>query len=103
MLAHSLSPKSFVITKSLITFCLSPHLKYEEHLDSVKNAKEQEKVSNEMKVLMEEINDTEANHDKLIKISESLNNYFVSCVKKAEFEKEMTQVSSLISKANTLK
>ena len=56
-----------------------------------------------MKGLMEEINDTEANHDKLIKISESLDNDFVSCVRKAEFEKEMTQVSSLISKANTLK
>ena len=45
----------------------------------------------------------EANREKLIKIRESLNNYFVFCVKKAEFEKEMTQVSSLVSKANTVK
>ena len=52
---------------------------------------------------MEDINDSEANREKLIKIRESLNNYFVFCVKKAEFEKEMTQVSSLDSKANTLK
>ena len=52
---------------------------------------------------MEDINDSEANREKLIKIRESLNNYFVFCVKKAEFEKEMTRVSSLDSKANTLK
>ena len=52
---------------------------------------------------MEDINDAEANREKLIKIRGSLNNYFVFCVKKAEFEKEMTQVSSLDSKANTLK
>lgn len=50
---------------------------------------------------MEEINDAEANLEKLIKIIESLGNDFVSCVKKAEFEKDMTQVSNLISKANT--
>ena len=54
-----------------------------------------------MKVFMEEINDAEANLEKLIKIIESLGNDFVSCVKKAEFEKGMTQVSNLISKANT--
>lgn len=54
-----------------------------------------------MKVFMEEINDAEANLEKLIKIIESLGNDFVSCVKKAEFEKDMTQVSNLISKANT--
>lgn len=51
---------------------------------------------------MEEISDAEANREKLIKISESPDNEFVSCVKKAELEKDMTQVSSLISKANTL-
>lgn len=50
---------------------------------------------------MEEINDAEANLEKLIKIIESLDNDFVSCVKKADFEKDMTQVSNLISKANT--
>ena len=50
---------------------------------------------------MEEINDAEANLEKLIKIIESLDNDFVSCVKKAGFEKDMTQVSNLISKANT--
>lgn len=54
-----------------------------------------------MKVFMEEINDAEANLEKLIKIIESRGNDFVSCVKKAEFEKDMTQVSNLISKANT--
>ena len=54
-----------------------------------------------MKVFMEEINDAEANLEKLIKIIESLGNDFVSRVKKAEFEKDMTQVSNLISKANT--
>ena len=54
-----------------------------------------------MKVFMEEINDAEANLEKLIKIIESLGNDFISCVKKAEFEKDMTQVSNLISKANT--
>lgn len=54
-----------------------------------------------MKVFMEEINDAEANLEKLIKIIESLDNDFVSCVKKADFEKDMTQVSNLISKANT--
>ena len=52
---------------------------------------------------MEEIRDAEANREKLIKISESPDNEFVSCVKKAELEKDMTQVSSLISKANILK
>ena len=52
---------------------------------------------------MEEISDAEANREKLIKISESPGNEFVSCVKKAELEKDMTQVSSLISKANILK
>lgn len=52
---------------------------------------------------MEEISDAEANREKLIKISESPDNEFVSCVKKAELEKDMTQVSSLISKANILK
>ena len=52
---------------------------------------------------MEEISDAEANPEKLIKISESPDNEFVSCVKKAELEKDMTQVSSLISKANILK
>ena len=50
---------------------------------------------------MEEISDAEANLEKLIKIIESLDNDFVSCVKKAEFEKDMTQVFQLISKANT--
>lgn len=50
---------------------------------------------------MEEISDPEANLEKLIKIIESLDNDFVSCVKKAGFEKDMTQVSNLISKANT--
>ena len=52
---------------------------------------------------MEKISDAEANREKLIKISESPDNEFVSCVKKAELEKDMTQVSSLISKANILK
>ena len=52
---------------------------------------------------MEEISDAEANREKLIKISESPDNEFVSCVKEAELEKDMTQVSSLISKANILK
>ena len=72
MLVHSPSPESFVITKPLITFCLSVHRKYQELLKSVKNVKEHEKVSNEMKNLMEEVNDTEANHEKLVKIIESL-------------------------------
>ena len=51
MLAHSLSPESFVIIKPLITSCPNAHKKYKEHLESVKNAKEQEKVSKEMKSL----------------------------------------------------
>ena len=58
----------------------------------MKNAKEQEKVTDEIKVHMEEINDAEANREKLIKISESLDHDFVSCVKKTENEKDMTQV-----------
>ena len=52
---------------------------------------------------MEKINDAEANRKKFIKINESLDNDFVSCVKKVKFEKDMTQASSLIPKANTLK
>ena len=52
---------------------------------------------------MEEINNAEANCEKLIKVSESLDTDFISFVKKAEFEKDMTQVSNLISKANMLK
>ena len=51
MLAHSLSPESFVIIKPLITSCPNAHKKYKGHLESVKNAKEQEKVSKEMKSL----------------------------------------------------
>ena len=101
MLAHSLSPESFVITKPLISSYLSAHRKYQKYLESVKNAKEQDKVSNEMKVQMEKINDTEANREKMIKISESLDNDFASCVKKVEFEKNMIQVSGF--KANKLK
>ena len=68
----------------------------------MKNAEEQENLLKELKVLMEGINDAEANREKLIKISESPDNDFVSCVKKTELEKDMTQVSSLISKANIL-
>ena len=56
-----------------------------------------------MKVFMEETNDAKVNCGKLIKISETLENDFVSCVKEAEFEKQVTQVSSVISKTNTLK
>ena len=52
---------------------------------------------------MEEINNAEANCEKLIKVSESLDTDFISFVKKAEFEKDMTQVSNLISKASMLK
>ena len=37
MLAHSLSPDLFVITKLLITFCFSADRKCEEHFESVKN------------------------------------------------------------------
>ena len=97
MLAQSPSPESFVGKTT-------HHIrKYQEHLEPVKNAKEQEKVSNEIKVLMEEINDAEANCEKSIKVSESLDNDFVSCIKKAEFEKDATQISSLISKADILK
>ena len=101
--AHSLSPESFVITKPLITSCLRADTKYQEHLESMKNAKEQENISNKMKVLMEEINDAEAYRQKLVKISENLDDDFVSYAKNIEFEKDMTQASSLISKANTLK
>ena len=50
---------------------------------------------------MEEINDAEANREMLLKLI--LENDFVSCVQKAKFEIDMTQVSSLISKAKTLK
>ena len=57
---------------------------------------EQEKVSNEMYT-----NDAKVNCGKLIKIIETLENDFVSCVKEAEFEKQVTQVSSVISKTNT--
>lgn len=57
---------------------------------------EQEKVSNEMYT-----NDAKVNCGKLIKISETLENDFVSCVKEAEFEKQVTRVSSVISKTNT--
>lgn len=78
-------------------------MKYQKHLESVKNVTEQEKVYNEMKVFMEETNDAKVNCGKLIKISETLENDFVSCVKEAEFEKQVTQVSSVISKTNTLK
>ena len=88
MLAHSLSQESFVITKPLISSYLSAHRKYQKYLESVKNAKEQEKVSNEMEVHMEKINDAEANREKMIKVRESLDNDFVSCVKKVEFEKK---------------
>ena len=52
---------------------------------------------------MEEINDAEAYRQKLVKISENLDDDFVSYAKNIEFEKDMTQASSLISKANTLK
>lgn len=52
---------------------------------------------------MKEINNAEANCEKLIKVSESLDTDFISFVKKAELEKDMTQVSNLISKANMLK
>ena len=89
MLAHSLIPKSFLILKPVITSCLSAHRNYQEHSESVKNAKDQEKVLNEKKVLMKEINNTEANWEKLAKMSGSLNNDF-------------TPVFSLISKANIL-
>ena len=61
MLAHSLIPKSFLILKHVITSCLSAHRNYQEHSESMKNAKDQEKVLNEKKVLMKEINNTEAN------------------------------------------
>ena len=70
---------------------------------SLENAKEQGNVLNGIKVFMEKINDAEANRKKFIKINESLDNDFVSCVKKVKFEKDMTQASSLIPKANTLK
>ena len=56
-----------------------------------------------MKVLLQEINDMEARRDQLIKTSTNLDEEFVSCVKKAESVKDITQVSSLISKANALK
>ena len=56
-------------------------------MESAKNAKGQEKVANEMKVIMEGINGAEVNREKLINISESLDNDFVSGVKKAEFKK----------------
>ena len=70
---------------------------------SLENAKEQGNVLNGIKVFMEKINDAETNRKKFIKINESLDNDFVSCVKKVKFEKDMTQASSLIPKANTLK
>ena len=56
-------------------------------MESAKNAKGQEKVANEMKVIMEGINGAEVNREKLINIRESLDNDFVSGVKKAEFKK----------------
>ena len=64
---------------------------------------ELEKASNDMKILLEEINATQASRDKLIKTSTSLDNEFVSCVQQAESVKDMSQISTLISKANALK
>lgn len=55
---------------------------------SLENAKEQGNVLNEIKVFMEKISDAEANRKKFIKMNESLDNDFVSCVKKVEFEKK---------------
>ena len=103
MLAHSLTPESFTITKPLITSCVNAHRKYQEHLKTVQKTAEQEKASNDMKILLEEINATQASRDKLIKTSTSLDNEFVSCVQQAESVKDMSQISTLISKANALK
>ena len=52
---------------------------------SLENAKEQGNVLNEIKVFMEKISDAEANRKKFIKMNESLDNDFVSCVKKVKF------------------
>ena len=52
---------------------------------SLENAKEQGNVLNEIKVFMEKISDAEANRKKFIKTNESLDNDFVSCVKKVKF------------------
>ena len=103
MLAHSLTPESFTITKPLITSCVNAHRKYQEHLKTVQKTAELEKASNDMKILLEEINATQASRDKLIKTSTSLDNEFVSCVQQAESVKDMSQISTLISKANALK
>ena len=103
MLAHSLSPESFIITKPLISSCLSAHRKYQDHLQSIKDAEGREAESKKVKILIEEINDTVIKREKLIKTSESLDSDFVSLVKEAEFEKDTTVVLHLISKANALK
>ena len=103
MLALSLIPESFVIAKPLITSCLSGNRRYKEHLKSLKAEKEKENLSNELKILLSEIKDTEASRERATKASDSLDEDFVKYVKQAGSEKDTTKVSTLITKANTLK
>ena len=90
LITHSLTPESFVITKDLISSCLSAHRKYKEHLKSLKEEKEEK--SKELKVLLDEIIEVEHSQEKLLKASENMDTEFVDSIKRAESEKDAIKV-----------
>ena len=99
MIENELEPHTVPISNQLIRSVSCAHQSYKESLLAAKKAKENNRISNEKRVLLEEINAVSSKFVDLQNKSKTLDGEFIVCVKNAGKK----NVMNLVIKGNALK
>ena len=87
MIANKLEPHTVTISNQLICSVSCAHQSYKESLHAAERAKENDKISNEKQILLEEINAVSSKCVDFQNTSKTLDEEFIVCIKNAEKKK----------------
>ena len=86
--------KEFKVPSTLLQYAQSAWQNYEIYLETSRSEKEQDRKSNQIEVIDQEIKDTEALRQKADKTIKLLEHEFVTSVDKDEKENDVTSIKS---------
>ena len=99
MIANKLEPHTVPISNQLTHLVSCACQSYKESLVAAEKAKENNRISNEKRILLEEINAVSSKCVDLQNTSKTLDEEFIVCIKHAEKKNDM----NLVIKGNSLK
>ena len=99
MIANKLESYTVPISNQLIRSVSCARQSYKESLVAAEKAKENDRISNEKQILLEEINSVSSKCVDLQNTSKTLDEEFILCIKNAEKKNDM----NLVIKGNPLK